>query len=140
MANPMRAPRDPQQQGRTNLRLALVLASVGDVSERRALEWAFRGVFDASPYGLAIVDDTGLIAMANAVLAQSLGYTTAQLVGQRVVGQLGGQRIDGLRALQRDQREQQAHAHQYTAFDHVHLVLPRTGGRVTARAGWAWSA
>jgi PAS domain S-box-containing protein len=60
----------------------LVLASVVDVSERLALEWAFRGLFDASPYGLAIVDDTGLIVMANAVLAQSLGYTPAQLAGQ----------------------------------------------------------
>lgn len=31
---------------------ALVLASVVDISERLALEWAFRGLFDASPYGL----------------------------------------------------------------------------------------
>ncbi len=60
----------------------LVLASVVDVSERLALEWAFRGLFDASPYGLLIVDDDGRIAMANQVLAQSLGYSQAQLVGQ----------------------------------------------------------
>lgn len=69
--NPLPSPQGP-----------LVLASVVDVSERLALEWAFRGLFDASPYGLAIVDDTGLIVMANAVLAQSLGYTPAQLAGR----------------------------------------------------------
>ncbi|MES2717099.1 MAG: PAS domain-containing sensor histidine kinase [Pseudomonadota bacterium] len=60
----------------------LVLASVVDVSERLALEWAFRGLFDASPYGLLIVDDDGLVTMVNQVLAQSLGYTPAQLVGR----------------------------------------------------------
>ena len=60
----------------------LVLASVVDVSERMALEWAFRGLFDASPYGLLIVDDDGLVTMVNQVLAQSLGYTPAQLVGR----------------------------------------------------------
>lgn len=60
----------------------LVLAAVVDISERMALEWAFRGLFDASPYGLLIVDDDGTVAMANRVLAGSLGYTPAQLAGK----------------------------------------------------------
>jgi len=60
----------------------LVLASVVDVSERLALEFAFRGLFDASPYGLLIIDDDGHIAMVNRVLAESLGYTAAALHGQ----------------------------------------------------------
>jgi PAS domain S-box-containing protein len=60
----------------------LVLASVVDISERLALEWAFRGLFDASPYGLLIVDDDGAIAMVNQFLASSLGYTQAALVGK----------------------------------------------------------
>ena len=60
----------------------LVLASVVDISERMALEWAFRGLFDASPYGLLIVDDAGEITMVNQVLAESLGYVPAQLVGR----------------------------------------------------------
>lgn len=60
----------------------LVLASVVDVSERLAVQGALRGLFDASPYGKLIVDDDGVIALANHVLAQSLGYTPAQLVGQ----------------------------------------------------------
>lgn len=61
---------------------ALVLASVVDISERLALEVAFRGLFEASPFGLLIVDDRGSIAMANEVLAQALGYTAAALAGQ----------------------------------------------------------
>lgn len=69
--NPLSGPQGP-----------LVLASVVDISERLALEWAFRGLFDASPYGLIIVDDDGRIAMVNRVLAESLGYSVATLVSQ----------------------------------------------------------
>ena len=64
--NPVSGPRGP-----------LVLASVVDISERLALEWAFRGLFEASPYGLLIVDDDGRIVMANRVLAEVLGYAPA---------------------------------------------------------------
>lgn len=60
----------------------LVLASVVDISERLALEWAFRGLFDASPYGLLIVNDEGLIVMSNRVLAEALGYSPAALADQ----------------------------------------------------------
>jgi PAS domain-containing protein len=72
----------PSEQG------LLVLAAVVDISERMALEWAFRGLFDASPYGLLIVDDEGTVAMANRVLAASLGYTPALLVGKPLAGLL----------------------------------------------------
>lgn len=60
----------------------LVLASVVDISERLALEWAFRGLFDASPYGLLIVGDDGKIAMVNRILAEALGYAPSALVEQ----------------------------------------------------------
>lgn len=60
----------------------LVLASVVDISERLALEWEFRGLFEESPYGLLIVNDQGEIVMVNRVLAQSLGYAPAALVNQ----------------------------------------------------------
>ncbi len=69
--NPLSGPQGP-----------LVLASVVDISERLALEWAFRGLFDASPYGLLIVDDHGRIVMANRVIAESLGHTAPSLIGQ----------------------------------------------------------
>jgi len=60
----------------------LVLASVVDVSERLGLESAFRGLFDASPYGLLIVDDSGNISLANQVVADVLGHTPTALQGQ----------------------------------------------------------
>ncbi|MES2091260.1 MAG: PAS domain-containing sensor histidine kinase [Pseudomonadota bacterium] len=69
--NPLSSPQGP-----------LVLASVVDITDRLALEEAFRGLFDASPYGLLIVDDAGKIVMANRVLADVLGYTSSALVGQ----------------------------------------------------------
>jgi PAS domain S-box-containing protein len=72
----------PSEQG------MLVLAAVVDISERMALEWAFRGLFDASPYGLLIVDDDGTVVMANQVLAASLGYTPALLIGKPLAGLL----------------------------------------------------
>jgi len=61
---------------------ALVLASVVDISERLALESAFRGVFDVAPYGMLIVDDDGIIQHANPVVAEVLGYSPAALAGQ----------------------------------------------------------
>lgn len=61
---------------------ALVLASVVDISERVTLESSFRGLFDASPYGMLIVADDGTIALANEVVADALGYTPATLAGK----------------------------------------------------------
>lgn len=69
--NPLAGPQGP-----------LVLASVVDISERMGLESAFRGLFDASPYGLLIVDDSGNIALANRVLADILGHTASALEGR----------------------------------------------------------
>ncbi len=66
--NPLAGPHGP-----------LVLASVVDVSERLDLESAFRGLFNASPYGMLIVDDDGNIALANQVVADVLGHTPAAL-------------------------------------------------------------
>ena len=60
----------------------LVLASVVDISERMGLELAFRGLFDASPYGMLIVNDDGNIAVANRIVAEILGHTPASLEGQ----------------------------------------------------------
>ncbi len=69
--NPLSGPQGP-----------LVLASVVDISDHVALESAFRGLFEASPYGLLIVDDDGIIALANGVVAEALGHAVTDLVGQ----------------------------------------------------------
>lgn len=59
-----------------------VLASVVDVSDRQGLATAFQGLFDASPYGLLLVNDEGIIVKSNAALAASLGYDRESLSGR----------------------------------------------------------
>lgn len=60
----------------------MVLASVVDVSDRHDLALAFQGLFDASPYGLMLVDDTGVIVQSNPALGAALGHTPGALRGQ----------------------------------------------------------
>ncbi len=61
---------------------SMVLASVVDMSDRHDLALAFQGLFDASPYGLMLVDDTGVIVQSNAALSAALGHTPSALKGQ----------------------------------------------------------
>ena len=61
---------------------SMVLASVVDMSDRHDLALAFQGLFDASPYGLMLVDDTGAIVQSNAALSAALGHSPATLRGQ----------------------------------------------------------
>ncbi|MFE2103628.1 PAS domain-containing protein, partial [Streptomyces sp. NPDC059468] len=44
----------------------LVSAAVRDVSERKAAEERFRGLLEAAPDAMVIVDDTGIIRLVNA--------------------------------------------------------------------------
>lgn len=60
----------------------MVLASVVDMSDRHDLASAFQGLFDASPYGLLLVDDGGVIVQCNAALCAALGHTSDSLRGQ----------------------------------------------------------
>jgi hypothetical protein len=58
----------------------LELASVVDKSERVGLELAFRGLLEASYYGMLIVDDGGDIAVTR-IVDEVLGHTPAPLEG-----------------------------------------------------------
>ncbi|MBU0917370.1 MAG: PAS domain-containing sensor histidine kinase [Gammaproteobacteria bacterium] len=60
----------------------MVLASVVDMSDRHDLALAFQGLFDASPYGLMLVDDMGVIVQSNAALGTALGHPPDALRGQ----------------------------------------------------------
>lgn len=60
----------------------MVLASVVDVSDRHDLALAFQGLFDASPYGLMLVDDNGVIVQSNPALGAALGHAPEALRGQ----------------------------------------------------------
>lgn len=67
----------PTRDGRT-----MVLAAVVDVSDRHDMAEAFQGLFEASPYGLLLVNDQGLIVQSNVALQASLGHAPAALSGQ----------------------------------------------------------
>lgn len=60
----------------------MVLASVVDQTERESMAQAFQGLFEASPLGKMLVDDSGIIVQCNSALCMSLGHTPASLIGQ----------------------------------------------------------
>jgi PAS domain S-box-containing protein len=51
-------------------------------AQEQAPAAALQALFDASPGGLALVDDDGVIALANRALADALGYASSELAGQ----------------------------------------------------------
>ncbi len=58
-----------------------ILASVVDISERVRLETAFRNIFDASPFGMVMVDAESRIVMASPRIQEILGYCPEELHG-----------------------------------------------------------
>jgi PAS domain S-box-containing protein len=60
---------------------ARILASVVDISERIRLETAFQNIFDASPFGIVMVDGQSKIVMANPRIQEILGYRPEELPG-----------------------------------------------------------
>jgi PAS domain S-box-containing protein len=58
-----------------------ILASVVDISERLRLETAFQNIFDASPYGLLMVDAENRIVMGNPQILEIFGYEQEELRG-----------------------------------------------------------
>ncbi|WSW80249.1 MEKHLA domain-containing protein [Streptomyces sp. NBC_00996] len=59
----------------------LVSAAVRDVSERKAAEERFRGLLEAAPDAMVIVDDTGIIRLVNAQTEALFGYPRDELLG-----------------------------------------------------------
>ncbi|MGW1588648.1 SpoIIE family protein phosphatase [Streptomyces sp. NPDC002386] len=62
----------------------LVSAAVRDVSERKAAEERFRGLLEAAPDAMVIVDDKGLIRLVNAQTEALFGYGREELLGHPV--------------------------------------------------------
>lgn len=58
-----------------------ILASVVDISERIRLETAFQNIFDASPFGIVMVDAESRIVMGNPRMREILGYSPEELRG-----------------------------------------------------------
>jgi protein-histidine pros-kinase len=62
----------------------LVVSTVRDVSLRKESETLFRGLLEAAPDAMIIVDARGLIVLVNAQAERLFGYTREQLVDQPV--------------------------------------------------------
>ncbi|MCM2257756.1 MAG: PAS domain S-box protein [Vicinamibacteria bacterium] len=62
----------------------LVAAAVRDVTERRRVEARFRGLLEAAPDAMVIVDEAGRIVLVNSQTERLFGYRREELLGQSV--------------------------------------------------------
>ncbi len=63
---------------------SFVLASIIDITERKRAEEMFRQVIEAAPNGMVMIDREGRIALVNAQVEKSFGYTRDELLGQPI--------------------------------------------------------
>jgi len=62
----------------------LISAAVRDVSSKRREERLFRGLLEAAPDAIVIVDHRGCIVLVNAQAEERFGYDRAEMIGQPV--------------------------------------------------------
>lgn len=62
----------------------LISAAVRDVTAKRREERLFRGLLEAAPDAMVIVDHTGIIVLVNAQVEEKFGYSRGELIGQSV--------------------------------------------------------
>ncbi|MET3960725.1 PAS domain S-box-containing protein [Marmoricola sp. OAE513] len=62
----------------------LISAAVRDVTSKRREERLFRGLLEAAPDAMVIVDQTGTIVLVNAQVESRFGYEREELIGQSV--------------------------------------------------------
>ena len=62
----------------------LVSSAIRDVTERKRAEGKFRGLLEAAPDAMVIVDREGKIALVNAQTERLFGYSRSELLGQKV--------------------------------------------------------
>ncbi|MFF3687725.1 PAS domain S-box protein [Streptomyces sp. NPDC002187] len=93
----------------------LVSAAVRDVSERKAAEERFRGLLEAAPDAMVIVDDSGTIRLVNAQTEALFGYDREELLGRPVEILVPG-------------RFRDHHAHHRNGYTHNRQVRPMGAG------------
>jgi protein-histidine pros-kinase len=62
----------------------MISAAVRDVRDKRRQERLFRGLLEAAPDAMVIVDQDARIVLVNAQVEQKFGYERAELIGQSV--------------------------------------------------------
>ncbi|MFF3510716.1 PAS domain S-box protein [Streptomyces sp. NPDC002573] len=93
----------------------LISAAVRDVSDRKAAEERFRGLLEAAPDAMVIVDDTGLIRLVNAQTEALFGHRREELLGRPVELLVPG-------------RFRSAHTEHRNAYAHNQQVRPMGAG------------
>lgn len=59
----------------------LVIATIVDITQRKQLEQKFSKVIDASPFGIMLVDQKGIVQLVNDNLIKLFGYSKDELIG-----------------------------------------------------------
>jgi len=62
----------------------LVMSAIRDVSERAEAEQKFRGLLEAAPDAIVIVDSEGTIVIVNTQVERLFGYARSELIGRKV--------------------------------------------------------
>lgn len=62
----------------------LVMSAIRDISERGKADRKFRGLLEAAPDAMVIVDQQGTVVLINSQTEKLFGYTRQQLLGQSV--------------------------------------------------------